>query len=152
LNRRAFEEIGREEVSGAARTGLPISLLMVDIDHFKQFNDRYGPAIGDFILRAVAEALQRCLGEDYLCRWGGDEFCVLLPGISRAEAERAVERAFAAMAELDITVEGEPVRVGVSIGVVTREDNVLEFALLMKLADVALYQAKELGRNQSAFA
>lgn len=151
-NRRAFEEIGHREVSGATRTGLPLSLFLVDIDHFKRFNEEYGNAIGDFILRAAAEALQSSLREeDYLCRWGGDEFCALLPRASRMEAEKAVERAFAAIRGLDIAVGGKPIRVDVSIGVVTREDNSLEFPLLVKLADGALYQAKENGRNQYAF-
>jgi diguanylate cyclase (GGDEF)-like protein len=151
-NRRAFEEIGHREVSGAARTGLPLSLLLVDIDHFQRFNEEYGNAIGDFILRAAGDALLRSLrDEDYLCRWSGDQFCALLPGISRAQAERTVERALAAIGGLDIAVEGKPVRVEASIGAVTREDNALEFPLLVKLADVALHRARENGQDRSAF-
>jgi diguanylate cyclase (GGDEF)-like protein len=152
-NRRAFEEIGHREVSGAARTGLPLSLLLVDIDHFQRFNEEYGNAIGDFILRAAGDALLRSLrDEDYLCRWSGDQFCALLPGISGAQAERTVERALAAIGGLDIAVEGKPVRVEASIGVVTRENNALEFPLLVKLADVALHRARENGQDRSAFA
>jgi diguanylate cyclase (GGDEF)-like protein len=151
-NRRAFEEIGHREVSGAARTGLPLSLLLVDIDHFQRFNEEYGNAIGDFILRAAGDALLRSLrDEDYLCRWSGDQFCALLPGISRAQAERTVERALAAIGGLDIAVEGKPVRVEASIGAVTREDNGLEFPLLVKLADVALHRARENGQDRSVF-
>lgn len=151
-NRRAFEEIGHREVSGAARTGLPLSLLLVDIDHFQRFNEEYGNAIGDFILRAAGDALLRSLrDEDYLCRWSGDQFCALLPGISRAQAERTVERALAAIGGLDIAVEGKPVRVEASIGVVTRENNALEFPLLVKLADVALHRARENGQDRSVF-
>jgi diguanylate cyclase (GGDEF)-like protein len=150
-NRRAFEEIGHREVSGAARTGLPLSLFLVDIDHFKRFNEEYGNAIGDFILRAAAGALRDNLrNEDYLCRWGGDQFCALLPRTSLQDAEKVMGRAFAAFAELDIAVEGQPIRVEVSIGIVTREDNALEFPLLVKLANVALHQAKENGRNRFA--
>jgi diguanylate cyclase (GGDEF)-like protein len=152
-NRRAFEEIGHHEVSGAARTGLPLSLFLVNIDHFRRFNEEYGNAIGDFILRSAASALQRSLRDgDYLCRWSGDEFCGLLPRTNREGAEQAVERAVAAIANLDIAVEGQPIQVRVSIGIVTRKDNALEFPLLVKLADVALYQAKENGRNQFTFA
>jgi len=151
-NRRAFEEIGHREVSGAARTGLPLSLFVVDIVHFQRFNEEYGNAIGDFILRAAGDALLRSLrDEDYLCRWSGDQFCALLPGISRAQAERTVERALAAIGGLDIAVEGKPVHVEANIGVVTREDNALEFPLLVKLADVALHKAKESGQDRSAF-
>ena len=151
-NRRAFEEIGHREVSGAARTGLPLSLFVVDIVHFQRFNEEYGNAIGDFILRAAGDALLRSLrDEDYLCRWSGDQFCALLPGISRAQAERTVEGALAAIGGLDIAVEGRPVHVEANIGVVTREDNALEFPLLVKLADVALHKAKESGQDRSAF-
>jgi diguanylate cyclase (GGDEF)-like protein len=150
-NRRTFEEIGHREVSGAARTGLPLSLFVVDIVHFERFNEEYGNAIGDFILRAAGDALLRSLrDEDYLCRWSGDQFCALLPATSRAHAERAVEQAMAAIGALDISVEGKPVRVEASIGAVTRENNALEFPLLVKLAYVALHQAKESGQNQSA--
>jgi diguanylate cyclase (GGDEF)-like protein len=151
FNRRAFEEIGHREVSGAARTGLPLSLFVVDIVHFQRFNEEYGNAIGDFLLRAAGDALLRSLrDEDYLCRWSGDQFCALLPGTSQAEAESAVERALAAIDGLDIAVEGKPVRVEASIGAVTREDNALGFPLLVKLADVALHRAKESGKDRSA--
>lgn len=150
-NRRAFEEIAHREVSGAARTGLPISLFLMDIDSFKRFNEQYGHAIGDFILRAAAEALRGCLRqEDYLCRWGGDQFCALLPGATRKDAEGIATRALAALATLEIAVEGKPISVEVSIGIVTRDDNALEFPLLVKLADVALFQAKANERDRFA--
>lgn len=150
-NRRAFEEIAHREVSGAARTGLPMSLFLMDIDSFKSFNEQYGHAIGDFILRAAGEALRGCLRqEDYLCRWSGDQFCALLPGATRKDAENIAARAFAALAALEIAVEGKPVTVELSIGIVTRDDNALEFPLLVKLADVALYQAKANERDRFA--
>jgi diguanylate cyclase (GGDEF)-like protein len=152
-NRRTFEEIGHREVSGSGRTRQPLSLFLVDIDHFKRFNEEYGNAIGDFILRAAAEALHRSLrGEDYLCRWGADQFCALLPGTSREGAERAAERAFAAIEGLDIAVGGKAIHLQVNIGIVTRGDDGPEFPLLVKLADAALYQAKESGPDRFAFA
>ncbi len=79
-NRRAFEEIARREVAGAARAGTPLSLIVVDLDHFKQINDEHGHHAGDAMLRHVAMTLRSKLREeDFVCRWGGDEFCVLLP-------------------------------------------------------------------------
>ena len=152
-NRQTFEEIGHHEVLGAARTGQPLSLFLVGIDHFKRFNDEYGLAIGDFILKASADALQRCLREeDYVCRWGSGEFCALLPNTSREFAETAAARAVSAFEEMDIAVEGERVRVEISIGIVSREGNALAFPALMQLADVALHQAKERERDRFAFA
>lgn len=149
INRRTFEEIAHHEISGAARTGLPLSLFLMDIDGFEEFNKRYGRVIGDFILRSTAETLRGSLRrEDYVCRWGGDEFCVLLPRATRRDAEGIATRTFAALGEMDLAVEGQRIQVKASIGVVTRDDNALEFPLLIKLADVALFQAKEKGRNQ----
>ena len=153
LNRRAFEEIGHREVSGSGRTRQPLSLFLVDIDHFKRFNEEYGNAIGDFILKAAAEALRRSLREeDSLCRWGADQFCALLPGTSREGAERAAERAFEAIGALDIVVGGKAIHLEVNLGIVTRGNDGPEFPLLVKLADAALYQAKENGPNRFAFA
>jgi diguanylate cyclase (GGDEF)-like protein len=151
VNRRTFEEIARHEISGAARTGLPLSIFLIDIDRFEQFNVRYGRPIGDFILRSAAETLRGSLRrEDYVCRWDGDEFCVLLPRAGRRDAEHIAARTFAAIAEMDLAVGGEPVRVEISVGIVTREDNALEFPLLIQLAEVALHQAREKGKNQFA--
>jgi diguanylate cyclase len=148
INRRTFEEIAHHEISGAARTGLPLSLFLIDIDGFQVFNDKYGRAIGDFILRSAAESLRGSLRrEDYVCRWGGDEFCVLLPRATKRDAESIAARTVTAIADMDLAVGGEAIRVEVSIGVVTRDDNALEFPLLIKLADVALFQAKEKGRD-----
>ena len=153
FNRRAFEKIGEHEVSSAARTGLPLSLFLVDIDHFQRFNDAYGHAIGVFILRAAADTLRQSLrDEDYLCRWGGDEFCALLPRASRDHAELVARRAIAAFEAIDISVGGEPIQVEISIGIVTRDIHEVDFSLLMLLADAALDQAKERGLNQFAIA
>jgi diguanylate cyclase (GGDEF)-like protein len=148
INRRTFEEIAHHEISGAARTGLPLSLFLIDIDGFQVFNDKYGRAIGDFILKSAAESLRGSLRrEDYVCRWGGDEFCVLLPRATKRDADSIAARTVTAIADMDLAVGGEAIRVEVSIGVVTRDDNALEFPLLIKLADVALFQAKEKGRD-----
>ena len=151
LNRRAFVEIGAHYVSRAARTHHQISVLMMDLDCFKVINDTHGHAIGDFALRSVADALRRSLrSEDYLCRWGGDEFCALLPGASQQDAARAAQRALASVAELEILVDGKAIRLQTSIGIASRDGDLLEFEKLMDWADEALYQAKENGRNTFA--
>jgi diguanylate cyclase (GGDEF)-like protein len=146
INRRTFEEIAHHEVSGAARTGMPLSLFLIEMDGFQRFQEQYGQAIRDFLLRSTAETLRGSLRkEDYVCRWNDEEFCVLLPRATRKDAENIGARVCAAFEEMDLSVEGKRIQVRVSIGVVTRDDNALEFPLLVKLADVALFQAKEKG-------
>jgi diguanylate cyclase (GGDEF)-like protein len=152
-NRQAFEEIGQHEISVAARNNVPLSLFLVDIDHFKRFNAQYGYSIGDFILRAAARTLEASLREeDYICRWGGDEFCALLRRATREDTERVAERTLAAFREIDIVVQGEQVQVGINIGIVTREGNMSDFVPLVKLADAALVRAKEKGSNSFVMA
>jgi diguanylate cyclase (GGDEF)-like protein len=151
-NRRAFEEIAFRELSGAARTGLGISVAMFDIDHFKQINDKYGHAAGDAVLNAVSATLRRTLrDEDFLCRWGGDEFCALLPRARRDQAQHVAERILKAFQELNFLLNGKPIEVGVSIGLVTDEKRSKDFSSLVQRADAALYRAKEAGRKCFAF-
>jgi diguanylate cyclase (GGDEF)-like protein len=153
LNRRGMEEVGFHLVSGMARTAQPMSLFMIDIDHFKKVNDGYGHAIGDFLLKSAADGLRSAIRkEDYLARWGGDEFCVLLPGAMRNQAEAVAERVLKVFQELDIEIDGAAIRLSVSIGIVTKEEEGVEFASLMRQADAALYQVKASGRCGFLFA
>jgi diguanylate cyclase (GGDEF)-like protein len=152
-NRRAFEEIAFREISGAARTGLGLSVAIFDIDHFKQINDRHGHAAGDAVLSAVAATLRHNLrDEDFVCRWGGDEFCALLPRAQREQAQRVAERILQALDELDILFEERTIKVAVSIGVVTDEGRAKDISVLVGQADAALYRAKAAGRKRIAFA
>lgn len=153
FNRRAFEEIGFREISGAARTGHCLSILMIDIDHFKPVNDKHGHAAGDAVLVAAATALRGCLrDEDYLCRWGGDEFCALLPRAESGQARNVAERVLRAFDEFHFSYEGKAIDVAVSIGIATNTGNEQDLATLLDQADEALYIAKESGRKQFAFA
>ncbi len=148
-NRQAFEDIGLHEVVAAARTGAPLSLFLVDIDQFKRFNEQYGHSIGDFILKAAARTLEGCLREeDYICRWGGDEFCALLRRSTREDAEKVAERTLAAFQAMDLAVQGKQIQVGISIGIVTVVNGPANFPSLVNQADAALAKAKESGRNR----
>jgi diguanylate cyclase (GGDEF)-like protein len=148
-NRRAFREIAFHELSGATRTGIPLSILMVDIDHFKVINDSHGHAAGDFIIKAAANMLLRSLrDEDYLCRWGGDEFCALLPRATLEQAQGVAARAVRAFEATDVGLGEQAVRVSISVGIMTQNDPAMEFDALVKSADEALYRAKRLGRNR----
>jgi diguanylate cyclase (GGDEF)-like protein len=153
FNRRAFEEIAFREMSGAARTGMGLSLLMFDIDRFKDVNDRFGHAAGDSVLNAVAATLRGCLrDEDFLCRWGGDEFFALLPRARREQAQFVAERVLQSFEDFDFKLDEKPVKIAVSIGIVTNERSAQDVASLVDQADVALYRAKAAGRGRFAFA
>ena len=152
-NRRAFEEISFRELSGAVRTGLGLALLIFDIDHLKEINDTHGHAAGDAVIIAAAAALRASLrDEDYLCRWGGDEFCALLPRASREQAQNVTERAHHYLENLDFHHEGAAIKISVSAGIVTNEGRTKDLAALLKLADAAMYHAKQEGRNRFVLA
>jgi diguanylate cyclase (GGDEF)-like protein len=153
FNRRAFEEIAFREMSGAARTGLGLSLLMFDIDRFKLVNDQYGHATGDAVLIAVTKTLRDSLrDEDFLCRWGGDEFFALLPRAKREQAQHVAERVLQAFEDFSFPLEGKSIQIAVSIGIATNEGDAKDIPSLIKLADAALYRAKAAGRGRFAFA
>jgi diguanylate cyclase (GGDEF)-like protein len=130
----------------------PLSVVMVDIDHFKRVNDDHGHLVGDHVLRRVAVALQGSLRRsDTLGRFGGEEFLLVLPGFGDAEARVAAERCRAAVAALDFEVpraDGQgPLRVTASFGIATVPPAYATVETLLDVADGALYQAKRGGRN-----
>jgi len=152
-NRRAFEEIAFRELSGTARSGESLSLLILDIDHFKQVNDRFGHSAGDALLLAVCATLRSSLrDEDFLCRWGGDEFCALLPRAERQQAENAAKRVIEAFQNLRFEHDGQVIEIGVSIGITSESNGSVTLSQLFLAADNALYQVKAAGRNAFAFA
>ena len=148
-----FSELHRE-FDRSHRHGRPLSLLMVDIDHFKLVNDECGHLCGDSALRMVANLIRASLREGDICgRYGGEEFAVLLPETSEEGATNAAERMREIIEQHDFDL-GKDIhrRITVSIGVATmREDHADKLELLDE-ADSALYQAKSLGRNRSVFA
>jgi diguanylate cyclase (GGDEF)-like protein len=150
-NRLYFEHRLVAEWSRAAREALPLSILIVDLDHFKEINDSYGHPFGDRCLNAAAQALRAGLhrGGDVLARYGGEEFAVLLPGTEAADALRVAERLLQCVAKVELTHEGRAVRLTCSIGVSTLMPAPLSHpASAIGEADKALYLAKQQGRNR----
>ncbi len=159
-NRRGLLEVGRREVSRLQRFKRPLSALFVDIDHFKQFNDRYSYAVGDTVLFFVAEFLQNSVREvDMVGRYGGEEMVVLLPEISKAEAVEVAERLRRGIESLKVSSERGDLSVTVSIGVAELTPlpgqtialgNLQRKRLmdLVALAGSALRAAKQAGRNR----
>ena len=144
-NRREFDAMLPVEFARAREQDIPLSLLVVDIDQFKLYNDLHGHAQGDEAVKAVAQALRKHARKPYLaCRYGGDEFCAILPGTNEALAAVLAERLRAAVQS---SMTGEHT-VTVSIGYACQSHNRFESAdLLFEAADAALYSAKQQGRN-----
>lgn len=150
-NLRHLRQRLREEFSKARRQMVPLSFLMVDIDRFKDYNDRYGHPQGDLLLQRVAQLLRdNVREEDIVARYGGEEFAAILPAISAYDAARLAERlrslAEATLGELDKDGYGHGITL--SIGVATFPDNANSAEMLIREADDALYAAKRGGRNR----
>jgi diguanylate cyclase (GGDEF)-like protein len=150
-NRRSFDAQLRGEWSTSAESGHPLSLLMIDVDHFKRFNDRYGHPAGDACLKAIAACLSR--GElrrnDFIARYGGEEFAVVLPSLSSAAAMEIAERLRLAVFALALENNQSPLgRITISVGVAGLVgDGTKDAGALLEAADAALYNAKRRGRN-----
>jgi len=149
LNRRAFHRRAVHEWERAARYDSPLSCAMIDLDFFKRINDAHGHAGGDATLAAVASLLgDQCRPSDVLCRFGGEEFCVLLTETNEAGAARWAERVRTAVAATPIPVADVVLRVTASLGVAQRFTDTPSSEHLIELADQALAVAKQSGRNR----
>jgi diguanylate cyclase (GGDEF)-like protein len=151
-NRRAFDERLDAEWRRCARAGLPIALILVDLDHFKQYNDHYGHQAGDSCLAQAAAAMRRSAGrpQDLVARYGGEEFAILLPQLGAAGAERVAAKLQAEMEGLAIPHALAPARVlTLSMGVaeMVPHDGITP-ADLVQAADNLLYEAKAAGRGR----
>lgn len=150
-NRRHFDRSLAREHARHRRTGAPLSLLMIDVDHFKRVNDLYGHAMGDDYLRAVARALERGVARatDLVARYGGEEFVCLLPDTDFESACAVAERIRTGVAELDLpNVKADTPYLTVSVGVATLEGGEHSAQALVASADTQLYVAKQAGRNR----
>jgi len=149
-NRRAFLEQGHSELSRSRRTSKPLSVLVLDIDHFKQINDQHGHATGDVALQSAADTVIRCLRKyDVFGRLGGEEFAALLPNAPLRRAAEVAERIRAALSNITVESEaGGTVQFTVSIGVCDAKCDDDSIEATLSRADQALYEAKRAGRNR----
>ncbi len=147
LNRRAFDERLDLEIQRAQRYDRPLSLLFIDIDHFKEVNDRYGHVVGDEVLRAVAAVLKNGLrATDAACRYGGEEFAVILVETDRLEALSIAERIRIAAENNRIDQLDKSTTISVGVSVLSSDDMAVD---LIQRADDSMYVAKKNGRNRS---
>lgn len=147
-NRRGFLEVGDHENRRSARGGDPFALLMIDLDHFKRINDRYGHASGDVVLQRAASILRRSMrAQDVVARWGGEEFIVLLPDTDADGARVAAEHARKQLEATSFEFEGTREQVTASFGIAVHEPG-RALDPTIESADAALYRAKQAGRNR----
>ncbi|MFN2381820.1 MAG: diguanylate cyclase [Guyparkeria sp.] len=150
-NRRAFYDLSAPFWSNACDPGLPLAVILMDLDHFKRINDGFGHPAGDAALRATASRVGAVVRkQDVIARWGGEEFIVLLPKMDIDGAERLAERLRAAVADTPVAVDGKQIPVTASFGVAARDADATTLETLISCADQCLYRAKSDGRNRIA--
>jgi two-component system cell cycle response regulator len=154
-NRTYFDNRLDHELAAARRHGQPLALAMVDVDHFKRLNDGHGHPFGDEALRQVAHALVRSVRRtDVVCRYGGEEFAIILRGTGEDAALQTADRMRQTIENLVLTNKHKPVPITASVGIAASDDLSLEPGLtslgLVLAADHALYRAKHAGRNRVA--
>ena len=149
-NRRYLEEVLDREVRRAARAAQSLGLLMIDLDHFKSFNDTYGHEAGDAVLRETGLSLTKGIrAEDFVCRFGGEEFVVILPTADLEASCARAERLRLKMKELTILHQGRSMgMLTISVGVAVFPEHAMSPKELMAAADAAMYEAKRGGRDQ----
>ena len=150
-NRRRLMSRLDEEVSRAQRYKTPLSVVMIDIDHFKQVNDTHGHAMGDAVLRNIGAMLKSCVRTtDLAARYGGEEFTLVLPHTDVPAALQVAENLRIRFSEIEHQLDGVTLRKTASMGIAARDGQgeVPQAEDLLKYADEALYHAKQNGRNQ----
>ncbi len=147
---RYFDQRLKEEISRARRYSSFVSVVIIDIDRFKECNDRLGHLMGNFILKKIASVISSSIrkNEDIPCRWGGDEFTIILPETNREGAFVLAERIRKNIETIIFSYEGKTTKVTVSAGISSFPTDALEDKDLINQADSALYQAKQTGRNK----
>ena len=148
-NRGHFFSLGELEIDRAKRFGDPLSVALLDIDHFKKVNDTYGHDVGDLAIMAMARQVALNIRKiDTFARVGGEEFALLLPRANDEVAQEFLQRIRLQVAETAIAMANGTLRITISIGVAQLRPEAVSLAELMKWADLALYRAKQQGRNQ----
>lgn len=149
MNRRQFFEVARTELERSRRYRRSLSAMMIDVDHFKTINDTYGHAVGDLALREVARRIKHSVRSvDVVARYGGEEFIVLMPEIALQEACQVAERVRRSVSDEPIEEDTLEIRVTLSIGVAGIDEQSSNMDILIRYADLALYNAKMSGRNR----
>lgn len=151
-NYRHFSQALEQELERTHRTGQPTALIMLDLDHFKRVNDSWGHEVGNRVLRHVAELMLTLLRKiDIPCRYGGEEFALILPGTPLPRAVNAAKRLRVAIEETPVMIEEKPLKITASMGVsVYQRSSNLSAEAFVKQVDALLYAAKSRGRNQVA--
>jgi diguanylate cyclase (GGDEF)-like protein/PAS domain S-box-containing protein len=154
FNRRYMEETLNRETSRSERYGIPLGVIMIDIDHFRRFNNTFGHEAGDIVLKDLGKFLQiNVRKEDVACRYGGEEFTLIMPGASLDITEKRAEDIRRKVQHLQIYYNGQPLEsITLSLGVATFPDHGSMGEAVLQAADAALYTAKHRGRNQVAVA
>lgn len=150
-NRASFDLSLSQEIARSSRSGTPFSLMLIDLDHFKWFNDCYGHQAGDTILKAVAQTLAETVRDtDIACRYGGEEFVLILPGTAATSARELAQRLHTAISDLSSNLWQNAKALTISIGLTSYDGtHTASCGELIEEADQALYQAKENGRNRT---
>lgn len=153
FNVRHFRTALDIELERTQRTSIPTALMMIDLDHFKQVNDEWGHEVGNQVLKLTARLIKQVTRQlDIQCRYGGEEFVVILPSTSLLLASQVAERLRQLIEDCEIEVDGQVLKVTTSIGLSVRLSHESGGASeLIKTADECLYQAKQAGRNQICF-
>ncbi|MCK5543444.1 MAG: GGDEF domain-containing protein [Desulfobacterales bacterium] len=148
-NRRAYDKRAVEEMDRFQRYGNVFSLLLIDADHFKNINDKYGHAVGDKCLKEIIRRTMTLLRKvDMLARYGGEEFTIIMPETDKQAAKQAAEKIRKNIEKIEFVYKEKKVKVTVSIGVAEISKDDKKFESLFERADIAVYQAKSNGRNQ----
>jgi diguanylate cyclase (GGDEF)-like protein len=149
-NRRYLDETLPRELTRAERRRVPVAVIMLDVDHFKPFNDNYGHDAGDAVLRSLAALMQKhARGGDILCRYGGEEFAMIMPEMTAAIAAERAGRLCGAARLLSVHYDGHPLgRITISAGVAVFPEHAADASELLRAADAALYAAKQGGRDR----
>ncbi|HEY9299048.1 MAG TPA: GGDEF domain-containing protein, partial [Phormidium sp.] len=151
-NRKHFHERLSQSIEWAHQNHQLVALLFLDLDGFKQINDTKGHDVGDLLLQTVGERLKRCLrSSDTVCRLGGDEFTVILPGIPCLPDVAKVAEKILTTINQPFILQGHKIRISTSIGISVYPLNGKDIEILIKNADTAMYSAKELGKNNYTF-
>ena len=149
FNRRMFDQLAEKSLAKATRDNQPMSIIVMDVDHFKTVNDNFGHNCGDFTLKQLVNLFHEQLRtQDNLFRMGGEEFAILLADTEITDALKLAERIRASVESTDINFNGKQINVTISIGVAAYTNEYFSTVKILEAADKALYLAKEMGRNR----